>query len=129
MLRSCILSNDPAIFFEPKILYRMAEDEVPMEDYTIPLRKAEIMREGKDVTIVGFGNLTRAMKMAAKMAEEKGISCELVDLRTIMPYDIETIEKSVNKTGRLIITHEAPVTCGVGAEIAAKVHERCFLKL
>ena len=129
LLRASILSPDPVIFFEPKLLYRMAEDQVPEEDYTLPLRKAEIMKEGKDVTIVGFGIGTRHMKLAAKMAEDKGISCELIDLRTIMPYDIETIEKSVSKTKRLIITHEDSLTGGIGAEIAARVQERCFLNL
>ena len=129
LLRSCIMAKEPTIFFEPKILYRMAEDETPEEDYTIPLRKAEVMKEGKDVTIVGYGTPTRQMKLAAKMAESEGISCELIDLRTIIPYDFETIANSVSKTGRLIITHEAPVTQGVGSEIAAKIQEKCFDKL
>lgn len=116
----------------------MSEDMVPEEDYEIPLRKAEVIKEGKDVTLLGYGACVRQLQMvkkekfteqAAKMAEEKGISCEIIDLRTILPYDIETIEKSVNKTGRLLITHEAPITSGVAAEISAKVLERCFLHM
>lgn len=126
LLLSAIRTPDPVIFFEPKILYRMSEDMVPEEDYTVPLRKAEVLQEGKDITMVGYGASIRQLKMAAKMGEEKGISSEIIDLRTILPYDIETIEKSVNKTGRLLITHEGPVTAGVGAEIAAKIQERCF---
>lgn len=124
-----IRSPDPVIFFEPKILYRMSEDMVPEEDYTIPLRKAEVLQEGKDVTLLGYGASIRQLKMAAKMAAEKGVTCEIIDLRTILPYDIETIEKSVKKTGRLIVTHEGPITSGAGAEIAARVQERCFLHL
>jgi 2-oxoisovalerate dehydrogenase E1 component beta subunit len=129
LLLASIRSPDPVIFFEPKILYRMSEDMVPVEDYTIPLGKAEIVREGKDITLVGYGASIRQLQMAAKMAEEKGVQCEIIDLRTIVPYDIETIEKSVNKTGRLLITHEAPLIAGVAADIAANIHERCFLHM
>ena len=129
LLLASIRSPDPVIFFEPKILYRMSEDMVPEEDYTIPLGKAEVVQEGKDITLVGYGASIRQLKMAAKMVEEKGITCDIIDLRTILPYDIDTIEKSVKKTGRLLVTHEAPVTAGVGAEISAKIQERCFLHL
>ncbi len=129
LLLASIRSPDPVIFFEPKILYRMSEDMVPVEDYTIPLRKAEVIKEGKDITLVGWGASVRQLQMAAKMVADKGITCEIIDLRTIIPYDIDTIEKSVKKTGRLLITHEGPVTAGAGAEIAAKIQERCFLHL
>eukprot|EP00826_Nyctotherus_ovalis_P019971 TRINITY_DN1622_c0_g3_i4.p2 TRINITY_DN1622_c0_g3~~TRINITY_DN1622_c0_g3_i4.p2 ORF type:complete len:188 (+),score=41.98 TRINITY_DN1622_c0_g3_i4:817-1380(+) len=129
LLLASIRSPDPVIFFEPKILYRMSEDMVPVEDYTIPLGKAEVMREGKDITLVGYGASIRHLQMAAKMAEEKGVQCEIIDLRTIVPYDIETIENSVKKTGRLLITHEGPLIAGAAADITANVHERCFLSL
>ena len=129
LLLASIRSPDPVIFFEPKILYRMSEDQVPVEDYTIPLRKAEVIKEGKDITLLGWGASIRQLQMAAKMVEEKGVKCEIIDLRTIVPYDIDTIEKSVKKTRRLLITHEGPAIAGAAAEIAANIHERCFLHM
>jgi 2-oxoisovalerate dehydrogenase E1 component beta subunit len=123
-------------------------EQVPIDDYEIPLEKAEILKEGKpgkssimlsflqfrmlgkDVTIVGWGAQIYVLEQAIKIAEEqKKISCELIDLRTIMPWDVKTIETSVNKTGRLIISHEAPLTGGFAAEIASTIQERCFLRL
>lgn len=129
LLLSSIRSQDPVIFFEPKALYRVAEEEVPDEDYEIPLGKAEILREGTDITIVGYGTQTRRMIIADEMAKKEGISCELIDLRTILPWDVETVEKSVRKTGKLIVTHEAPVTNGFASEVSSKIQERCFLHL
>jgi len=87
LLLSCIRANDPCLFFEPKILYRIAEEDVPKEDYMIPLGKAEVMKEGTDVTIVSYGMQLRQVRMAIKRAEEVGISCEVIDLRTIVPWD------------------------------------------
>ena len=88
MLLSAIRSKDPVIFFEPKILYRIAEEEVPVEEYEIPLGKAEVIKEGKDLTIVAYGTQLRHVRMAAAMAEkESGVSIEIIDLRTIMPWD------------------------------------------
>jgi 2-oxoisovalerate dehydrogenase E1 component beta subunit len=121
LLLSCIRSNDPCLFFEPKILYRIAEEEVPLEAYTIPLSKAEVMKEGKDITIISYGSQLRHVRMAVALAEKEGISCEIIDLRTIMPWDEETVLNSVKKTGRCLVTHEAPVTSGFGAELAAKI--------
>ena len=121
LLLSCIRSNDPALFFEPKILYRIAEEDVPLEDYEIPLGKAEVMRQGTDVTIVSYGMQLRQVRMAVKRAEEVGISCEVIDLRTIIPWDRETVIESIKKTGKCIVTHEAPITCGFGAELAATI--------
>ena len=109
------------IFFEPKILYRIAEEDVPLEDYEIPLMKAEVMKEGKDITIVSYGTQLRHVRMAAALAENEGISCEIIDLRTILPWDEETVINSVKKTGRCLVTHEAPITCGFGAELTAKI--------
>lgn len=129
LLLSSIRSKDPVIFLEPKALYRIAEEEVPDEDYEIPIGKAEVMREGSDITIVGYGLQTRRMIIAAELAKKDGISCELIDLRTILPWDVETVEKSVKKTGRLIVTHEAPVTNGFAGEVSSKIQERCFLHL
>lgn len=118
---SCIRSNDPCLFFEPKALYRVAEEEVPLEDYEIPLGKAEILTEGTDVTLIAYGLQMRTARMAAKMAEDHGISVEVIDLRTILPWDEETVLNSVKKTGKCIITHEAPITSGFGAEIASRI--------
>lgn len=130
LLLASIRNNNPVLFFEPKILYRIAEEEVPVEDYEIPLMKAEVMKQGTDVTIISYGTQLRHVRMAVAMAEkEAGVSCEIIDLRTIMPYDEETVLNSVKKTGRCIITHEAPTSGGFGAELAAKIQEKCFLHL
>lgn len=129
LLLSCIRDENPCVFFEPKILYRSSVSLVPTEDYSLPLGKAEVIKTGKDVTIVGWGSQMYVLERAVAMAEEAGISCELIDLRTILPWDEETISKSVRKTGRLIIAHEAPLTSGFGAEIAATVGKKCFLYL
>ena len=126
LLLSCIRSNDPCLFFEPKILYRIAEEDVPTEDYMIPLGKAEVMREGKDITIVSYGMQLRQVRMAIKRAEEVGISCEVIDLRTIVPWDRETVIKSIKKTGRCLVTHEAPITCGFGAELVSTIQQEAF---
>jgi len=113
-------------FFEPKYLYRTSISQVPIQDYYLPIGKAEILKEGKDITLVGWGSQMLVLEKSMEMAEKDGISCELIDLRTILPWDYETIEKSVKKTGRLIITHEAPLTAGFGAEIAATIGKKCF---
>jgi 2-oxoisovalerate dehydrogenase E1 component beta subunit len=94
------------IFFEPKLYYRSLSDEIPEEDYMVPLGKAAIIQEGKDISIVGWGAQIQVLKRAVKSAEEKGISCELIDLRTLLPWDKETVVKSVKKTGRLLVSHE-----------------------
>lgn len=106
-------------------------EEVPVEDYELPLGKAEILKRGTDVTVVGYGSQIYALENAIQLAEKKmpGLSCELIDLRTILPWDVETVVESVNKTGRLVVAHEAPKTAGVGAEIASTVMENCFLRL
>ena len=122
LLLSCIRAKDPCIFFEPKALYRVAEEEVPLEDYTIPLGKAEVLQEGTDITVIAYGVQMRVARMAAQMAKEQlGASIELIDLRTVLPWDEETVINSVKKTGRCLITHEAPITCGYGAELATKI--------
>lgn len=95
LLLSCIRSNDPCLFFEPKILYRIAEEEVPVEDYEIPLGKAEVLQEGSDVTIIAYGMQLRHVRMAVERAKQAGISCEVIDLRTILPWDQETVLQSV----------------------------------
>ncbi|KAF8819596.1 putative pyruvate dehydrogenase E1 component, beta subunit [Cardiosporidium cionae] len=121
---------NPVIFFEPKALYRAAVDEVPIGDYELELGKANICRIGKDVTAVGWGTqVLRLMKAAEVLQNENGISVEVIDLQSILPWDVECVQKSVEKTGRLVITHEAPTTGGFGGEIASTIQSRCFYKL
>ncbi|KAF3840149.1 hypothetical protein F7725_018866 [Dissostichus mawsoni] len=130
LLLSCIADQNPCIFFEPKILYRAAVEQVPVEPYTIPLSQADIVQEGSDVTLVAWGTQIHVMREVANMAQEKlGVSCEVIDLQTILPWDVETVCKSVVKTGRLLISHEAPITGGFAAEISSSVQEECFLNL
>ena len=112
-----------------QILYRSAIEEVPDEDYEIPLGKAEVMQTGSDVTIVGWGAQLRTLQKACDLAAKEGISCELIDLRTILPWDSDTIILSVQKTGKLIVSHEAPATCGFGAEVVATLQQECFFHL
>ncbi|XP_006034474.2 2-oxoisovalerate dehydrogenase subunit beta, mitochondrial isoform X1 [Alligator sinensis] len=130
LLLSCIEDKNPCIFFEPKILYRAAVEQVPVESYYIPLSQAEVLQEGSDVTMVAWGTQVHVIKDVATMAQEKlGVSCEIIDLKTILPWDTETVCKSVVKTGRLLISHEAPLTGGFAAEISSTVQEECFLNL
>jgi 2-oxoisovalerate dehydrogenase E1 component beta subunit len=115
---------------EPKALYRTAVEEVPVGDYTLPLQQAEVIRTGSDITVVGWGRQLQVLQTACQMAqEEHGISAELIDLQTIVPWDIATVEASVKKTGKLLVSHEAPVTCGFGAEVVSTMQERCFWNL
>ncbi|MFQ3263632.1 MAG: 2-oxoisovalerate dehydrogenase E1 component beta subunit [Porticoccaceae bacterium] len=129
LLLSAIRDPDPVIFFEPKAIYRAEVGEVPDYDYEIPLGVAEVVTEGADITLVGWGAQMHQLHRAAKMALQDGISCEVIDLRTLLPWDLETVAASVNKTGRLIISHEAPRTGGFAGEISAAVQEQCFLSL
>jgi 2-oxoisovalerate dehydrogenase E1 component beta subunit len=132
LLLSAIRDPNPCVFFEPKTLYRAAVEHVPVGDYEIPLGKAEILQPGTDVTVIGWGSQIYVLENAIQLAQQfvpGGVSCELIDLRSILPWDIETITKSVLKTGRLVIAHEASLTGGFAAEIAATVQKECFLSL
>ncbi|TKA81888.1 hypothetical protein B0A49_00374 [Cryomyces minteri] len=130
LLLASIFSPDPVVFFEPKILYRAAVEQVPTDFYTLPLSKAEVIKGGKDVTIISYGAPLYTCSAAMEKAEKDiGCSVELIDLRTLYPWDRKTIMQSVNKTGRAIVVHESMVNAGVGAEIAATVQEHCFLRL
>ncbi|EYC33495.1 hypothetical protein Y032_0002g828 [Ancylostoma ceylanicum] len=130
LLLSCIRDPNPCIFFEPKILYRLAAEDVPTGDYMVPLSQADVVKEGTDVTIVAWATQVHVALEAAQIAKEQlGVNVEVIDLQTILPWDEDTVVKSVEKTGRLIVTHEAPITSGFGAEIAASVQRRCFLHL
>jgi 2-oxoisovalerate dehydrogenase E1 component beta subunit len=129
LLLAAIRSPDPTLVFEPKVLYRQAVEEVPEGDFELPLGKAEILREGTDITLVGWGNQVNRLLETADMAAADGVSCEVIDLMSILPWDEECIVESVAKTGRCVVAHEAPKTSGFGAEVAATVQERCFLHL
>jgi 2-oxoisovalerate dehydrogenase E1 component beta subunit len=129
LLLASLKEPDPVIFFEPKRLYRASVGEVPEEAYELPLGKAEVTKNGDQVTVLAWGAQMEIIEKAAEMAENEGVSCELIDLRTIQPWDYETVINSVLKTGRLVINHEAPLTSGFGSEIAATIQEKCFLYL
>ena len=142
LLLAAIEDNDPVIFFEPKRIYNGPFDghydrpvqpwskhpasDVPEGHYTIPLGKAAMVREGQDLTVLAYGTMVH---VALAAIEELGVDADVIDLRTLMPLDIETIEASVKKTGRCLIVHEATRTSGFGAELAAQVQERCFYHL
>jgi pyruvate dehydrogenase E1 component beta subunit len=126
LLLACLRQNDPVLFMEPKRIYRASRGEVPENDYTVELGKASIVKEGTHVTIISYSGMVSIAEEAAKKAEASGISCEVLDLRTLMPFDIDTILASVKKTGRAVVIHEAPRTCGFGAELIASVQERAM---
>jgi len=129
LVLSSIRDLDPVIFMEPKRIYRAIREEVPEGDYTIPLGKARLVQEGKDVTVVAWGAMVREALNAAEQLKGDKIDLEIIDLRTISPIDVETIITSIRKTGRGVIVHEAPKTCGLGAEIIALVNEKALLSL
>jgi 2-oxoisovalerate dehydrogenase E1 component beta subunit len=129
LLLESIRDDNPVLFMEPKRLYRASVGEVPEEDYQLPLGKADVVKQGTDITLLAWGAQVEIIEKAAAMAEEQGISCEVIDLASILPWDVETVCSSVEKTGRLLINHEAPLTAGFASEIAASVQEKCFLHL
>lgn len=124
LLISAIRDPDPVIFLEPTRLYRMIKEEVPETDYTIPIGKAQVVREGKDITIIAWGSMLHKV-----LDSVEGFNAEVIDLMTLSPYDEETILNSVKKTGRVIIVHEATRNCGVGAELSACIAEEAMLYL
>ena len=128
LLISAIRDPDPVIFLEPKRVYRAIKEEVPEKEYTIPLGKAKIMKEGKDVTVISWGAMVRECMESSELLKGK-VDLEIINLRTLSPVDIDTIINSVQKTGRVVIVHEAPRTNGFGAEISALINERALLNL
>jgi 2-oxoisovalerate dehydrogenase E1 component beta subunit len=141
LLISSIESDDPVVFFEPKRLYRGSYDgdsenvlpwrdqpeaEVPEEYYRTPIGKASVVRAGEEVTVIAWGTMVHVARAAISQAN---VDAELIDLRTLAPLDLATITSSVEKTGRCIVVHEAPLTCGFGAEVAAQVQQHCFYSL
>ena len=130
MIQQAISSDDPVVFFEPKRRYwdkGDVDDDATLAD--VPLGRAAILREGTDITIVAYGPMVATALDAARLAESEGTSVEVIDLRSLSPVDFDTIETSVQKTGRLVVAHEASVFGGLGAEIAARISERCFFYL
>jgi len=129
LLLSAIRDPDPVLFLEPKRVYRAAKGEVPEGNYTVPLGSANVTRQGKDVTVIAWGAMWHEADQAARAAAKEGIDAEVIDLRSLQPLDIDSLTASVRKTGRAVVVHEAPRTCGFGAEISALLQERCFLSL
>ncbi|MGY0503539.1 alpha-ketoacid dehydrogenase subunit beta [Nocardia sp. FBN12] len=129
MIRQAIALDDPVIFFEPKRRYWDKADVDFEGEPDLPLHKARVCTRGADATVVAYGGTVATALTAAKIAAEEGHSIEVIDLRSLSPIDVDTIAESVEKTGRLVIVHEAPVFAGLGAEIAARVTERCFYHL
>ncbi|KAI5748809.1 hypothetical protein M8J76_002115 [Diaphorina citri] len=129
-------SQSPEAYFahtpgiKPKVLYRAAVEDVPEDYYELPLDKADILVAGTDVTLIGWGTQVHVLREVAGLAKEQlGVSCEVIDLVSILPWDRETVFQSARKTGRVIIAHEAPLTSGFGAELAASIQDKCFLSL
>jgi 2-oxoisovalerate dehydrogenase E1 component beta subunit len=129
LLLSAIRDEDPVIFFEPKRVYRAAKMDVPEGEYAVPLTKAKVVRPGEHVTLVAWGAMLYEAIAAAEAVAEQGVEAEVIDLRTLWPVDIDTIVESVKRTGRIVIVHEAPKTCGFGAELVSLVCEKAFLHL
>ncbi len=129
LLINSIRDNDPVMFLEPKRVYRAVKEDVPEEAYTVDLGKANVAREGDDVTIIGWGAMTHTALQAAEAADEEGVSAEVIDLRTLVPFDRSTLIKSAKKTGRVVIVQEAPRTAGFAAELSSVIHEEAILNL
>ncbi|MDN4523582.1 alpha-ketoacid dehydrogenase subunit beta [Fictibacillus fluitans] len=129
LLISAIRDNDPVVYLEHMKLYRSFRGEVPEEEYTIEIGKADVKREGKDVSIITYGAMVHSSLKAAEELEKEGISAEVVDLRTVSPLDIDTIIASVEKTGRAIVVQEAQKQAGVGATVVAEINDRAILSL
>ncbi len=129
LLLTAIFDEDPVLFMEPKRIYRTATGEVPDGDHRVPFGKARIVREGTDVSVFAYGAMVPTAFQACQVLEKTGIHAELIDLRTLVPLDIDAVVRSVEKTGRAVIVHEAPKFCGFGAELAALLSEKAFYSL
>ncbi len=126
LIKSSIRDNDPVVYFEHKGLYRRIKEDLPEEEYTVPIGKARVYRTGKGISIITYGAMVYVADEAADELAKEGISVEIVDLRTVYPIDEETVLKSVKKTSKAILLHEDVLTGGVGGEIAARIAERAF---
>jgi 2-oxoisovalerate dehydrogenase E1 component beta subunit len=126
LLLAALRDEDPVLFLEPKRIYRTVKGDVPENAYTVPLGRANVVREGGQVSVFAYGAVVHAALEASRAAEARGIDVEVVDLRTLVPFDEETVLASVRKTGRAVIAHEAPRSCGFGAEVAAVLAEKAI---
>lgn len=126
LIKAAIRDNDPVIFFEHKALYRRVKDELPEGDYTVPIGKANVFRQGKDISVITYSAMVHVAAEAAARMEKEGVSVEIIDLRTLTPLDEETILASVRKTSKAVVLHEANLTGGFGGEIAARITEKAF---
>jgi 2-oxoisovalerate dehydrogenase E1 component beta subunit len=129
LLLACMRQNDPVLFMEPKRIYRASKGDVPDGDYTLELGQAAVVREGSQVTLIAWSGMVSVAEEAARLAEQSAISVEVIDLRTLLPFDIDRVIASTQKTGRVVIVHEAPRTCGFGAELIASIQERAIAYL
>jgi pyruvate dehydrogenase E1 component beta subunit len=129
LLLAAIRDDDPVMFFEPKRVYRAVKMDVPEDEYTIPLGEAKVVRPGEHVTCVAWGAMLYEAIAAAEEVAAQGVDVEVIDLRTLWPLDVATLVSSVEKTGRFVVVHEAPRTCGFGAELVSTVTEKAFLHL
>jgi 2-oxoisovalerate dehydrogenase E1 component beta subunit len=134
LLASAIRGEDPVIFMEPKRVYRASRADVPEGEYTIPIGEAKILRRAagrsaRSLTLIAWGAMVHTALEAVAQGTQRGYDIELLDLRSLMPFDIEAVIESVKKTGRAVVVHEAPRTCGFGAELAASIQERAMLHL
>jgi 2-oxoisovalerate dehydrogenase E1 component len=131
LLRTAIRCDDPVLFLEHKHLYRQTYNKgvYPGPDYTVPFARAAMRRDGKDVTVITWGALVQRSLVAAQQAEKEGINARVIDLRTIAPFDWEAIARAVKETNRVVVAHEDQLTCGFGAELAARIGEELFLHL
>ena len=127
LMRTAMRGSDPVMFLEPKRIYRTVKEELPAdEEFAIPFGKAKVLKEGTGVTLVSWGAMVHTCKAAVELASKESVSVELIDLRTLMPFDIETVLSSVRKTGRVVIAHEATKISGFGGELAAQIAERAI---
>ena len=126
LLKAAIRDDDPVLFIEHKFLYRRIKEDLPEDDYVVPIGKANVRRKGKDLTILTWGAMLYVADDAADELAKDGVSAEIVDLRSILPFDEEAILESVARTNRVIILHEAPLTGGAGAEFAARIADKAF---
>ena len=129
LLISSIRDPDPVIFMEPAKIYRAIKEEVPDEEYSIPLGQARVVVEGNDITLIAWGAMLQPTLQAAEIVQEEGIEPEVIDLRTLYPLDTKAIIESVKKTKRAVVIHEAPRSCGLGAEVIAQINEEALLHL
>ncbi|MEO6952619.1 MAG: alpha-ketoacid dehydrogenase subunit beta [Polyangia bacterium] len=129
LLLSAIRGEDPVLFMEPKRVYRASKGEVPEGDYTLPIGKAKVVRRGSQVTVLCYGAMVHVVNEAVERAVADGLDPEVIDLMTLSPLDEATVLESVEKTGRVVIVHEAPKTCGYGAELVALICEKALLSL